>query len=122
MAERTLIIIKPDAVQRHLIGEIFGRFERKGLKLVAAKFIRVSEDLARGLYCVHEGKDFYEPLVACISSSPVFVTVWQGDGVIAMARKLMGATFGFDVDVKTQSACRARNFTRKNVLQIDSRK
>lgn len=101
MAEQTLIIIKPDAVQRHLIGEIIGRFERKGFKFVGAKFIRVSEDLARGLYSVHEGKDFYEPLVAYISSSPVLVTVWQGDGVIAMARKLMGATFGFDAEPGT---------------------
>lgn len=96
MAERTLIIIKPDGVQRHLIGEIVGRFEKKGLQLVAAKFTRVSEDLARGLYSIHEGKPFYEPLVAYISSSPVLVTVWEADGVIAMARKLMGATFGFD--------------------------
>ncbi|MHC4744914.1 MAG: nucleoside-diphosphate kinase [Planctomycetota bacterium] len=101
MAERTLIIIKPDAVQRHLVGEIFGRFERKGLKLVAAKFLRVSEDLARSIYSVHEGQDFYEPLVAYISSSPILVTVWQGDGVIAVARKLMGATFGFDAEPGT---------------------
>ena len=98
MAERTLIIIKPDAVQRHLVGEILGRFEKKGLRLVAAKFLRVSEDVARELYSVHEGKDFYEPLVAYISSSPVLVTVWQGEGVIAIARKLMGATFGFDAE------------------------
>lgn len=101
MAERTLIIIKPDAVQRHLVGEIFGRFERKGLKPVAAKFLQLSEDLARGLYSVHEGQEFYEPLVAYISSSPLLVTVWQGDGVIAIARKLMGATFGFDAEPGT---------------------
>ena len=101
MVEQTLIIIKPDGVQRHLIGEIVGRFEKKGLKLVAARFIRVSDDLARGLYSIHEGKDFYEPLVAYISSSPVLVTVWEADGVIAMARKLMGSTFGFDAEAGT---------------------
>lgn len=101
MAERTLIIIKPDGVQRHLIGEIVGRFEKKGLQLVAARFMRVSEDLARGLYSVHEGKSFYDPLVAYISSSPVLVTVWEAEGVIGMARKLMGATFGFDAEPGT---------------------
>ena len=101
MAERTLIIIKPDGVQRHLIGEIVGRFEKKGLKLVAAKFMRVSEDLARGLYSVHEGKSFYEPLAAYLSSSPVLVTVWEAEGVIAMARKLAGATFGFEAEPGT---------------------
>ncbi len=101
MVERTLIIIKPDGVQRHLIGEIMGRFEKKGLKLVAARFVRVSDDLARGLYSVHEGQEFYEPLVAYISSSPVLVTVWEADGVIAMARRLMGSTFGFDAEAGT---------------------
>ena len=101
MAERTLIIIKPDGVQRHLTGEIIGRFEKKGLKLVAAKFIRVSEPLARGLYSVHQGKPFYEPLVAYISSAPVLATVWEAPGVISMARKLMGATFGFDAEPGT---------------------
>lgn len=101
MSERTLIIIKPDAVQRHLIGEIIARFEKKGLKLVAAKFIRISEELAGALYSVHEGKPFYEPLVAYISSEPVLVTLWQADGAIGMARKMMGATFGFDAEPGT---------------------
>jgi len=101
MVERTLIIIKPDGVQRHLIGEIVGRFEKKGLKLVAARFIRVSNDLARGLYSIHEGKEFYEPLVAYISSFPVLVTVWEADGVIAMARRMMGITRGYDAEPGT---------------------
>ncbi|MBN2269465.1 MAG: nucleoside-diphosphate kinase [Sedimentisphaerales bacterium] len=101
MAERTLIIIKPDGVQRHLIGEIIGRFERKGLKLVAAKFVRVSEQLARRMYSVHKGQSFYEALVAFFTSCPVLVTVWEADGVIAMARKLMGPTFGFDAEPGT---------------------
>jgi nucleoside-diphosphate kinase len=101
MAERTLIIIKPDGVQRHLAGEIIGRLERKGFKLVAAKFLRISADQARGLYSVHKGKPFYEPLVQYISSAPVFVTVWEADGVINMARKLMGATFGFEAEPGT---------------------
>ena len=101
MAERTLIIFKPDAVRRHLIGEILGRFERKGLKLVAARFMRISEQLARRMYSVHKDQSFYEPLVAFITSCPVLVTVWEADGVIAMARKLMGPTFGFDAEPGT---------------------
>jgi len=101
MAERTLIIIKPDGIHRHLAGEIIGRFEKKGLKLAAGRFMRVSEDLARELYCVHEGKGFYEKLVKYISSAPVLVTVWEGEGVISMARKMMGATFGFEAEPGT---------------------
>lgn len=101
MTERTLIIIKPDGVKRHLAGDIIARFERKGLKLVAAKFMQVSEDLARELYSVHKGKPFYEPLVEYLSSAPVLVTVWQAHHAIAMARKLMGATFGYDAQPGT---------------------
>ncbi len=101
MVERTLIIIKPDAVQRHLAGEILSRFEKKGLKLVAARFIQVSEVMAKQLYEVHKGKPFYEGLVNYLSSSPVMVTVWQGEGVIKMARNLMGATFGYDAQPGT---------------------
>ncbi len=101
MPERTLVIIKPDAVQRHLLGEVITRFEKKGLKLVAAKFMLVPERLARQLYSVHEGRDFYEPLVAYMCSSPVMVTVWEADGAIAIARKLMGSTLGFEAEPGT---------------------
>ena len=101
MTEQTLIIIKPDGVQRHMIGEIMARFERKGLKLVAAKFMQIPEQLARKHYAVHEGKPFFEGVVKYLASAPVFVMVWQADGVIAMARKMMGATFGFDAEAGT---------------------
>ena len=101
MAERTLIIIKPDAVQRHLVGEIIGRFERKGLKLVAAKFLKLSEKQTQHLYAAHVEKAFYKPLVKYISSSPLLVTVWEADGVIDMARKMMGATFGYYAEMGT---------------------
>ena len=101
MAERTLIIIKPDAVHRHLAGEIIGRFEKKGFKLVAAKFVQPSKELAAELYSVHQGKPFFEGLVKYLSSSPVIVTVWEADGVINMARKMMGATFGYDAQPGT---------------------
>jgi nucleoside-diphosphate kinase len=94
--EKTLIIIKPDGIQRHLAGEIITRFEKKGFKLVAAKFMQISESLARKHYGVHKGKPFFEGVVKYLSSSPAMIMVWQADGVIAMARKLMGATFGYD--------------------------
>jgi nucleoside-diphosphate kinase len=98
MAERTLIIIKPDGIQRHLAGEIIGRFERKGLKLAAAKFIQIPEELARRLYAVHQGKPFFEGLIKYLSSAPSIVMVWEAEGVIDMARKMLGATFGYDAE------------------------
>ena len=101
MAERTLIVIKPDGIQRHLAGEIISRFEKKGFKLVAAKFMQISEDLARRLYAVHQGKSFFEGLVKYLSSAPVLVMVWEADGVIDMARKMIGATFGYDAEPGT---------------------
>ena len=101
MAERTLIIIKPDAIQRHLAGQIIARFEEKGLKLVAAKFIQISEDLAQQLYAVHRGRPFYEGLIKYLSSAPVLVTVWEAEGVVEIARKMMGATFGYEAEPGT---------------------
>lgn len=92
--ERTLIIIKPDGIQRHLAGEIISRLERKGFKLVAAKFIQMSTAQARELYSVHKGRSFYEGLVGHLSSSPSLVMVWEAEGIIAIARKIMGATTG----------------------------
>ncbi|MBC7250147.1 MAG: nucleoside-diphosphate kinase [Anaerolineae bacterium] len=90
--ERTLFIIKPDAVQRGLIGEIITRLERRGLRLVAMKMIRMSEELARRHYAIHEGKPFFEPLVAYITSAPVVVMVWEGPKAIEIVRRTMGAT------------------------------
>lgn len=101
MEERTLILIKPDGVQRHLIGRILSRFEDKGLKLVAAKFIQIPESLAQKHYAVHKGKPFFEGVVKYLASGPVLAMVWQAEGVISMARKLMGATFGFDAESGT---------------------
>lgn len=101
MTERTLIIVKPDGIQRRLAGEIIGRFEKKGIKLVAAKFVRISEELAGQLYAVHRGKPFFEGLIKYLSSAPVLVTVWEAQGVINMARKMIGATFGYDAEPGT---------------------
>jgi nucleoside-diphosphate kinase len=96
MAERTLIIIKPDGVQRHLVGEIVSRFEKKGLKLIAAKFLRPDADLASRLYAIHRGKPFYEGLVRFLCSAPVLVMVWEAQGVIEITRRMLGATFGYE--------------------------
>lgn len=101
MAERTLIILKPDAVQRQLVGRILSRFEDKGLKIVAARFMRISESMARRHYAVHEGKPFFPAAVQYLCSGPVLVMVLQADDVIAMTRKLMGKTFGNEADPGT---------------------
>lgn len=90
--ERTLVIIKPDAVQRGLIGEITSRLERRGLKLAGMKFMQITPELASRHYAIHKGKPFYEPLVAYIISSPVVVMVWEGKQAIEVVRKTMGAT------------------------------
>jgi nucleoside-diphosphate kinase len=90
--ERTLVIIKPDGVQRQLIGPIITRLERRGLKIVAMKMMQVSTDLAREHYAVHEGKPFYEPLIQYITSSPVVVLVVEGPNAIEITRNTMGAT------------------------------
>ena len=92
MAERTFIAIKPDGVQRGLIGEILGRFERKGFKLVGLKQLTPSRELAEQHYGVHKERPFFAGLVDFITSGPVVAMVWEGDGVIASARKLIGAT------------------------------
>ena len=90
--ERTLILVKPDGVQRGLIGEIIGRFERRGLKLAGMKFLQMSRELASKHYAVHQGKPFYESLVEYIVSGPVVAMVWEGEDAIVAARATMGAT------------------------------
>jgi nucleoside-diphosphate kinase len=94
-------MIKPDAIQRRLAGEIISRFEKKGLKLVAAKLMRLSLSLAQKHYEVHKGKDFFDRSVNHISSGPVLVMVLEGLKVIEITRKLMGATFGCDAEAGT---------------------
>lgn len=91
-SERTLVLVKPDAVQRGLIGEIISRFERRGLHPVAIKLMQVSGDVAAHHYDEHRGKPFYDGLVDFITSSPVLAMVWEGPGAVAMVRSMMGAT------------------------------
>src|SRR5438552_1380502 len=92
--ERTLIIFKPDAVQRGICGEILARFERKGLQLVGMKMMKIPTQLAETHYEPHRGKPFYPGLVKFMTSSPVIVLVLKGKDAINIARKMMGATFG----------------------------
>ncbi len=90
--ERTLILIKPDAVQRGLVGEIISRLERRGLKFVALKLTKVDDSLARRHYAEHEGKPFLESLVGFITSSPLIAAVLTGPNAVEAARTMMGAT------------------------------
>jgi nucleoside-diphosphate kinase len=92
--ERTLIILKPDAVQRGLVGEVITRFEKKGIQIVGAKLIKIAPSLAEQHYAPHKGKPFYDGLVKFMTSSPVLVMALAGKDVINISRKLMGATFG----------------------------
>lgn len=90
--ERTLSIVKPDAVAKNLIGEICSRFEKGNLSIVAAKMLRLTPDLAGGFYAEHRGKPFFDSLVAYMCSGPVLVQVLEGEDAIEMNRRLMGAT------------------------------
>ena len=92
VSERTFVAIKPDGVQRGLVGEILARFERKGFKLIGLKQLTPSRALAEQHYGVHRERPFFEGLVDFITSGPVVAMVWEGEGVIAGARKLIGAT------------------------------
>ncbi len=99
--ERTLIIVKPDGVQRGLIGPIISRLERRGLRLLALKFMQISTELASQHYAVHKGKPFYEPLLDYITSGPVVVMVWEAPDAIAIVRKTMGATRPVEAELGT---------------------
>lgn len=99
--ERTLILIKPDGVQRGLMGEIVGRFERRGLKLAGMKFIQMSRELAEKHYAVHKGRPFYDDLVNYITSGPVVAMTWEGKDAIKAARNTIGATNPSEADAGT---------------------
>jgi len=90
--ERTLSIIKPDAVAKNVVGEIYSRFEKAGLKIIAAKMARLSRNDAEGFYAVHKGRPFFNDLVEFMSSGPVMIQVLEGDNAILKNRDLMGAT------------------------------
>ena len=99
--EQTLSIIKPDGVQKNLIGEIYGRFEKAGLEIVAAHMIHLTTEQAEGFYAVHSERPFYNDLVSYMKSGPVVVQVLQGDDAVAKNREIMGATDPADADPGT---------------------
>lgn len=90
--EKTLVLVKPDGVQRGLIGEVIKRLEQRGLKLIGAKFISVTKELAETHYIIHKGKPFYNSLIQYILSAPVMAMVWEGPSAIEAVRQTMGAT------------------------------
>jgi nucleoside-diphosphate kinase len=94
LVQQTLILLKPDAVQRRLVGELTARFERKGLRLAALKLVHPTRDLAEKHYAVHKGKPFYESLLTFLTSGPTVAMVWEGREAVAVCRNLMGLTDG----------------------------
>ena len=117
--ERTFVAIKPDGVQRGLIGEILIRFEKKGFKLVGLKQLTPSIDLAAKHYGVHSERPFFKGLVEFITSGPVVAMVWEGEGVIASARKLIGATKPLEAEAGTIRGDLAVNIGRNVVHGSD---
>ncbi len=101
MKQRTLVLLKPDAVNRRLMGEIIGRFEKKGLKIVAMKMLWMDKKMAEKHYEVHRGKPFYESLIDYITSAPIVAMVLEGDNAITVVRKMMGKTNGQEADIGT---------------------
>src|SRR4051794_84254 len=92
--QRTLILLKPDCVQRRLVGTLLQRFEQKGLQLVGLKLVQASRDLAEKHYAVHKGKPFYDSLLNFLTSGPTVAIVWEGREAVAVARGMMGPTDG----------------------------
>jgi nucleoside-diphosphate kinase len=90
--ERTFVMVKPDGVQRGLVGDVVDRLEERGLKLVGAKFMRIDDELAREHYAEHEDKPFFDDLTDFITSGPVFAMVWEGQDATRQVRRMMGAT------------------------------
>ncbi len=92
--QQTLILLKPDAVQRRLVGEIVSRFERKGMRLAGLKFVQCTKELAEKHYAVHKGKPFYDSLLSFLTSGPTVAMVWEGREAVAASRSMMGLTDG----------------------------
>ena len=118
--ERTFSIVKPDAVARNLIGEIYSRFEKGGLRIVAAKMLRLTEEQAAGFYAEHDGKPFFADLCSYMRSGPVMVQVLEGEDAIALNRKLMGATNPQEADAGTIRADFASTIDANAVHGSDS--
>ncbi|WP_059177258.1 nucleoside-diphosphate kinase [Thermodesulfovibrio aggregans] len=118
--EKTLVIIKPDAVKKNLIGEIISRFEKQGLRIAALKKIKMTKEQAKGFYIVHKERPFYESLTDFMSEGPVVVMVIEGDDAIARVRKIMGATNPAQAEEGTIRKDFAENIERNAVHGSDS--
>ena len=99
--EKTLVILKPDAVARRLTGKVIHRFEEKGLQIVGMKLMKISPALARKMYGIHKGKEFYKPLIRFMTSGPVVPIVLKGKGAVGVVRQMLGPTFGPDAPAGT---------------------
>ena len=118
--QRTFVMVKPDGVQRRLVGRVIARFEQAGINLAAMKFMSVSRDLAEQHYAVHQGKPFYEGLIKYITSGPVVAMVLQGDNVIERVRHMVGATDPQEADPGTIRGDFAQDIGRNIVHASDS--
>ncbi len=118
--ERTLSIIKPDAVAKNVIGEIYSRFEKAGLKIVAAKMLQLDDESAGGFYAEHKGRPFYNDLVGFMTSGPVTVQVLEGENAVLLHRELMGATNPQEADAGTIRADFASTIDANAVHGSDS--
>ena len=118
--ERTLSIVKPDAVAKNVIGQIYSRFESAGLQVVAAKMVQLSDDLAGGFYAEHRERPFFPALIEFMTSGPVMVQVLEGDNAIAKNRELMGATNPKDAEAGTIRADFAESIDANAVHGSDS--
>lgn len=118
--ERTFVMIKPDGVQRGLIGKLIERLEQRGIKIVAMKFVSVSQDIAEKHYEIHKGKKFYKKLLEYITSGPVLIMVWEGDNVVDRVRKIVGKTDPFEARPGTIRGDFAQQIGRNLIHASDS--
>lgn len=118
--EKTLSIIKPDAVQKKLIGKIYSRFEDGGLRVVATKMLHLDDEMAGGFYAEHKGRPFYEALIGFMTSGPILVQVLEGEDAVALNRKLMGATDPREAEAGTIRADFASSIDANAVHGSDS--
>jgi nucleoside-diphosphate kinase len=118
--ERTLSIVKPDGVAKNLIGEVYRRFEKAGLKIVAAKMLKLRQDQAEGFYAVHKARPFYADLVRYMTSGPVMVQVLEGENAVLRNREVMGATNPTQADEGTIRKAYAESIEANSVHGSDS--
>ena len=118
--QRTLSIIKPDAVSKNVIGKIISRFEDNGLKIVAGKLLSLSEEMAAGFYAEHEGRPFFKALIEFMTSGPIFVQVLEGEDAVIKNRELMGSTNPEEADPGTIRADFAKSIDANAVHGSDS--